>query len=217
MYTLFLRHLQHVSFLCVREGKRNGKSAPPPTAATWQGRRAVGQEPTGHSLSYLWSAFFSLQSEPLCSPACLCALLLIFFYCLSRTKKKKKNGYTNNKKDTLSPRLLCFSTSFFPRLFILMWVTHEKGSPHLQAWRGRIWPHQQSGSPLPVTHWPEWMTSIHWLPLTLTQWNQGKGEHTYTIYINNGNVCFSYWPDVATTYFFAPMPFSICLTSARHC
>lgn len=75
--TLFPRHLQHVSFLCGRERKWNGKSSPPPTAATLQGRRAVGQEPAGHSRAYLWSPFSSLQSEPLCSPACcLCMLLL---------------------------------------------------------------------------------------------------------------------------------------------
>lgn len=182
MYTLFLRHLQHVSFLCVTEGKRNGKSAPPPTAATWQGRRAVGQEPTGHRRAYLWSAFFSLQSEPLCSPVCLCVLLLIFyFYCLSHTKSK--NWLHEQPEKTHFLLGFYVSSLHFPRLFILMWVTHEKGSPHLQAWGGRIWPHQQSGSPLPVTLWPEWMTSIHWLPLTLTHSEtRGKGN-THILYI----------------------------------
>lgn len=55
-------------FCVAGERKWNGKSSPPPTVATWQGRRAVGQEPAGHSRAYLWSAFSSLQSEALCSP-----------------------------------------------------------------------------------------------------------------------------------------------------
>lgn len=59
LYTRFPRHLHHVSFLCGGQRKWNGKTAPPPSAATWQGRRAVGQEPAGHSRAYLWSAFSS--------------------------------------------------------------------------------------------------------------------------------------------------------------
>lgn len=86
--TLFPRHLQHVSFLCGRERKWNGKSAPPPSVATWQGRRAVGQEPAGHSRAYLWSAFSLLQSEALRSPACLCTLLILFLT-VSHTLKSK--------------------------------------------------------------------------------------------------------------------------------
>lgn len=63
---LFPRHLQHVSSRCGRKRKWNGKKiTPPPTAATRQGRRAVGREPAGHSRAYLWSAFSSLQSEAL--------------------------------------------------------------------------------------------------------------------------------------------------------
>lgn len=68
-------------------GKGSGmEKRPPPTAATWQGRRAVGQEPAGHSRAYLWSAFSSLQSEALCASACLCTLSLspcALSYCLS--------------------------------------------------------------------------------------------------------------------------------------
>lgn len=56
-------------------GKGSGmekKITPPPTAATRQGRRAVGREPAGHSRAYLWSAFSSLQSEALGGVTGLC-------------------------------------------------------------------------------------------------------------------------------------------------
>lgn len=57
-------------FLSVRRVKeaewkkrKSKKISPPPTAATWRGRRAVGREPAGRSRAYLWSVFSSLQSE----------------------------------------------------------------------------------------------------------------------------------------------------------
>ncbi len=125
--TLFPRHLQHVSFLCGRDRKWNGKSAPPPTAATWQGRRAVGQEPAGHSRAYLWSAFSSLQSEALCIPAALHSAALSL-RCLSHTEIQNLVRRTT-RKDALSAHSLCPPPSPFPRLFILMGLTHEKGSP----------------------------------------------------------------------------------------
>ncbi len=114
--TLFPRHLQHVSFLCGRERKWNGKSAPPPTVATWQGRRAVGQEPAGHSRAYLWSDFSLLQSETLCSPACICTLLLSphdVSYCLPHAQIRKLVTRTT-RKDALSPHSLCLPLLPFP-------------------------------------------------------------------------------------------------------
>lgn len=190
MYTLFLRHLEHVSFLCVREGKRNGKSTPPPTAATWQGRRAVGQEPTGHSRAYLWSAFFSLQSELLCSLAYLCTLLLSFFFSL--THWNPKTGYKNNQK-----RHTFSSVIMLLRFFLSQTIYTDVGD----TWKGITPFAGMEGKDLATS--AEWFTTArHTLarmndfhPLAPsqsdTQWKQGKGEHTYTVYINNGNVCLS--------------------------
>lgn len=117
---------------CVAEkGSGKEKSAPPPTVATWQGRRAVGQEPAGHSRAYLWSAFSSLQSEALCSPAWVYTLLLsphAVSRCLPHAPIQKLVTRTTGE-DALSPHSLCLPPSSFPRLFILMGLTHEKGSP----------------------------------------------------------------------------------------
>lgn len=119
--SLFPRHLQHVSFLCGRERKWNGKSAPPPTAATWQGRRAVGQEPAGHSRAYLWSAFSSLQSETLCSSALLLFSSRAVSYRLPHAQIQKLVTRTT-RKDAFSPHSLYLPPSSFPRLFILTGV-----------------------------------------------------------------------------------------------
>lgn len=112
--------------------KWNGKSAPPPTVATWQGRRAVGQEPAGHSRAYLWSAFSSLQSEALCCAACLrthSVTLPTLFLAISHTLKSKNWSQEQPEKmHFLLPHYVPPASSF-PRLFILMGLTHEKGSP----------------------------------------------------------------------------------------
>lgn len=96
--------------------------SPPPTVATWQGRRAVGQEPAGRSRAYLWSAFSSASVW-----ASLCARCR-----LSHTHNLKTGHRNRQEKAWLSPHSLCplFSTLSLPcRLFILVGVTHEKASP----------------------------------------------------------------------------------------
>ena len=58
-------------FLSVWQGKEvEWKKRPPPHPLRphGKGRRAVDQEPAGHSRAYLWSPLSSLQSEALCSP-----------------------------------------------------------------------------------------------------------------------------------------------------
>lgn len=101
---------------------------------------------------------------------------------LSLTHSNPKTGQKNNQKRCTFSSVIMSPPFFLSQTIYTDGVDTWKGITPLQEWRGRIWPHQQSGSPLPVTLWPEWMTSIHWLPLTQThtQWNQGKGEHTRT-------------------------------------
>lgn len=61
----------------------------------------------------------------------LCTLLpspCAVSYCLSHAQIQKLVTRTT-RKDALSPHSLCPPPSSFPRLFILMGLTHEKGSP----------------------------------------------------------------------------------------
>ena len=216
---VFPRHLQHVSFLCGRERKWNGKSAPPPTHCGHMakgGEQSVRSPPAtvGHICGRL-SPRFSLRRSA--APARLRAAAP---RCLSQILKNV--GRENNQKRCTFSSLIMSPFSSFPRLFILMGVDTWKGITPLQEWwwrgaGGGIWPHQQSGSPLPVTLRPGWMTSIHWLPLTQThtQWNQGKGEHADTHTDTHAYYIYKQWkhtiyktnptqadPIVATTYFF---------------
>ena len=174
---VFPRHLQHVSFLCGRERKWNGKSAPPAHCghmAREESSRSGARRPQSgifvvdSLLASVWGALQPRLASALLFPAA--------------SRKSKNVGHKNNQKRCTFSSLIMSPFSSFPRLFILMEVDTWKGITPLQEWGGKIWPHQQSGSPLPVTHRPGWMTSIHWLPLTQThtQWNQGKGEHADT-------------------------------------
>lgn len=118
-------------------GKGSGmerKITPPPTAATRQGRRAAGREPAGHSRAYLWSALSSLQSEALRGVTGLC-----------RHTRPGPNT-TRGKKHTLL-LLPC------ARQPIVHTQARGKGTTPFQR---RIGPHQQSGSPLLLTHAQAW-------------------------------------------------------------
>ncbi len=134
------------------------------------------------------------QISPCCSlrrsaarPAsALCCFLPTMFLTVSHMHKSE--NWSQEQPEKMHFLLTHYVSPFFLSQTIYTdGVDTWKGITPLQEWRGRIWPHQQSGSPLPVTLWPEWMTSIHWLPLAQTHTHsktRGKGNtHTHTLRI----------------------------------
>lgn len=110
-------------------GKGSGmeKALPRPLWPHGKGRRAVGQEPAGHSRAYLWSAFSfavvwgALQPWPASARCCS--------YRLSSQGQIPKFGHKGNQKRCTFSSLIMSPPASFPRIFILMGLRHEKGSP----------------------------------------------------------------------------------------
>lgn len=138
-------------FLSVWRGKevewKKGSSRP--LRPHGSGRRAVGQEPAGLSRAYLWSAFSSLPSEELlrsgpnlCMPPSLSLLLLHqFSLSLPQPDSPYREKPKTSGRDALSLHLSSRSSSSrasFPRLFILVGCTHEKGSPLFTGTRQKL-------------------------------------------------------------------------------
>lgn len=118
----------------------------------------------GFLLAAVWGALQPGSSALCCSlPA------------LSLTHLNPKIGYKNNQRRCTFSSLIMSPSFFLSQTIYTDGVDTWKGITPLQEWRERIGLHQQSGSPLPNTLWPEWMTSIYWLPLTKTH------THTHTV------------------------------------
>ena len=220
---VFPRHLQHVSFLCGRERKWNGKSAPPPHPLRphGKGRRAVGQEPAGHSRAYLWSPLSSLQSEALCSPGSpprCCSPLP-----LANPKKRRSRE---------QPEKMHFLLTHYVPLFFLSQTIYTDGGWHMKrdhpsAGMVVAGGGEESGHISRAVHrcpshsgQDEWLPSIGSLSLrhTLSE-TRGKGNtqthtqtHTHTIYINNGNTRFTRRTQRRLTPLWPP-PISFLMTS----